>query len=138
MSRHAKSATRAAGRRANSWDGLIQKWVKRVLIPHEPGWVVSVKASEELKGTQYSAVTQQDQYVYRHAIVEYNPEAAPQNDIACHEVVHMLLAPLTLACERGAGAFGTAGKVLDEWRSDAEERTCEAITCALLKAYGEE
>jgi len=135
MSRHAKSATPAAGRRANSWEAPIEKWVGRIL---GKDWEVQVIPTEELKGTLWGASTMQDHYPYRHAIIEYNPDAPPTDYMACHEVVHIALAPLAMACKRASGVIGAAGKVLAEWTEDAEERTCDVLTRALLRAHGEE
>jgi len=133
----AHTARRAAGVNADSWDALIQKWVRRILEPYAPGWKVTVRPTDELTDPE-SAQTLASRHTYRQGTIEYRRDAPPRNDFACHEVVHLLIAPLAIAMERAAAVLGPTGKVLDEWREDAEERTVEAITAALLKAYGED
>lgn len=117
-----------------TWEKCILKWVKRLL--KDPYWKVTVAASAELE-YPYSCQAYTDNYMYRRAKIEYREDAPVDNAIACHEVVHLMLAPMGEILRQGSLKAGAGGKVLSEWGRQAEEIVCDAIAYAILDAYGE-
>ena len=116
--------------REPTWPKLFGKWCKRLLI--ETKWRCKTLADPNLDKDDVATVTYKSEY--RTATFHYRPGSQPENNTACHEVVHLSLARVWAAAEKLL-AEDQAGK---DWFEAVLEESVEEIANAFLAAYGEE
>ena len=116
---------------------LFEKWGRRIL--QDPGWrfFVQEDAAVELPCTINLDTSR---YEYREAHFTIRPGAAPDERIACHEIVHVALAGLAWPAQMAFDAVvdGNAGVVGGAWLKNAEEITTDNLSRAFLAAYADE
>jgi len=119
------------------WEKLIRVWATRLL--RDPGWMIRVRWGDDLPA-KVDAETDTEWVNYRMATVTIPRGAEPSRRVACHEVVHILVADLTWAgvsvAERILGkGIDASLRVGIAWVQDVEERVVEVLTRAFLAAY---
>lgn len=116
---------------AATWHALFKKWAKR--LGSQTNWKCKTVADPNLDKDHLATTTYE--LSYRIATFRYRPGSTPNNAVACHEAVHLLVARLADAAEKASADNGDVAKA---WLDGATEEVVEEITNLFLAAYNEE
>ena len=116
------------------WVRLFTKWAQRLL--GDPGWYITIQWSDEIE-EGCTAEASVERVEYREATILIRRDAPPDNRVACHEIVHLVIAPFAWV---GTLAFTEVGvpkaeSLFSTWVQQAEESAVDALTRAFLLAY---
>jgi len=113
--------------RITGWRVLISKWWKRLV--KDKGWTVTINA-DEFAGNRTADVWVDTRH--RQASFHFSGAAEPEEEIACHEVCHVLLAPLLAA----SAIILEKGGVKDREMAEAVMETAsETVTSTLTRLF---